>query len=92
MKHGQKVTINGYLKRVLLIKKGKAYPEWKEWVFSPYEKPKEGILIGKRVLNNGINPYFEHNEYMPKEYFTAYLVSLDMNTNPVYVRECDFNL
>ena len=102
MKHGQKVTIKGYLERVSnpnkssKLSSGKEwdepFSEWKEWEFMPYDKPKEGILIGKRVLSNGINHFHDSYVYLPKEYFTAYMVSLDMNTNPVYVRECDINL
>ena len=46
----------------------------------------DGVVIGKRNLCNGevdFDP--EQTAFIPKEYFTAYLVSLNMNENPVYV-------
>ena len=45
----------------------------------------DGVIIGKRTLQNGIVVYDEEIRFESDDYFTAYLVSVNMNENPVYV-------
>lgn len=53
----------------------------------------EGIIIGKRNLCNGEVQYDpEYIAFIPKEYITAYLVSVNMNDNPVYVLPEDIEI
>lgn len=90
MKHGQKVTIKGYLERRTETRyKGMDTETWKVWKPINFKAPKEGILIGERTLQNGTKHWDEMIHFNPMEYFTAYLVSLNMNKNPVYVRPID---
>lgn len=90
LEHGQKLTIKGCLERIREGKgKGLIYETWKTWKPIPFEAPKQGILIGKRTLCNGTIYCEGITFFNPKHYFTAYLVSLGMNTIPVYVRAID---
>lgn len=54
-----------------------------------------GVIIGKRTLQNGIVVYDEQTHFQSDDYFTAYLVSVNMNENPVYVLPediCNLNI
>jgi len=87
MKYLQKVNCKAKLKRIHSSKicKDEVYKtHFRDW--RRIEKQFEGVIIGKRNLVNGKVYYDpEYTEFIPKEYITAYLVSIDMNTNPVYV-------
>lgn len=48
----------------------------------------QGIVIGKRTLSNGDMQYGmgeDENNYVPSQYFTAWLVAYDLRRKPVHV-------
>lgn len=69
------------------------YCSYKEWTIerwlgdNPPEDPRDGIVIGKRVLANGY-VYYDQGEgttFGPDQHLTAYLIAYDLNRKPVYV-------
>lgn len=60
---------------------------WKVWQTFSSIQTKEGIIIGKRTLSNGINHWDPDagNMYESKDFFPAYLVAYDMKQKPVLV-------
>lgn len=55
---------------------------------NPPVEPREGIIIGKRTLANGVitwGTYEDPDIFRPVEHFTAYVIAYDMRRNPVYV-------
>ena len=99
MNYLQKVKCKAKLKRMHSSKliQGQVwenhYRDWKRLII---KSKFEGVIIGKRNLSNGEVIYDpEYIAFIPKEYFTAYLVSVNMNENPVYVLPediCNLNI
>ena len=86
MNYLQKVKCKATLKRLYTktISKGK-FNEIHQKSWNRIEGEFSGDIIGKRTLCDGEVDYDEQITFIPKEYFTAYLVSVNMNENPVYV-------
>lgn len=77
----------------------KSTEDWSGRTWEPqgeYAEPREGVVVGKRMLNNGTfrkEPVDDGYEfagptvihYRTTESFTAYLISYDLRRKPVYV-------
>ena len=87
MKYLQKVKCKARLKRIHSSKicKDELYKShFRDW--RRIEIEFNGVIIGQRTLSNGQVEYDpEYIAFIPREYFKAYLVSVNMNENPVYV-------
>ena len=69
------------------------------WKTVPLPEAREGLIIGKRTLSDGVVEYMpmsweypddgQERYYNPKRHFTAYLVVFNIRENPVYVAEED---
>ena len=93
MKYLQKVKCKAKLKRISVskIKPGAYFKSHiRNWKMIKIEI--EGIVIGKRTLCNGEVYYDPNPVFLPKEHFTAYLVSVNINENPVYVLPEDIEI
>lgn len=88
---GAKVTFTRELER-------KTKADWSARTWVPqeeYAKPREGVVVGKRTLNNGIftsEGLFEAYDeglgqvrYRTTESFCAYLIAYDLHRKPVHV-------
>lgn len=85
---GDRVTFTRELAR-------RSTDDWSGRTWEPqgeYGEPKEGVVVGKRMLNNGTfqkkgDPNGEGAvayPYRTTESFTAYLISYDLRRKPVY--------
>ncbi len=94
MEYLQKVKCKAKLKRIHSKKRqGDEFymTHFRDW--RKIETEFEGVIIGQRTLSNGFVDYDpEQIIFTPKEYFKAYLVSFDMNQNPVYVLPEDIEI
>ena len=89
---GQRVTFTHPLYRHT---RGTNYTVHKTWEPHPYyadaAKQRDGIIVGKRSLANGTTQWQDYGdggmyEFIPNEYFAAYLIAFDLRRKPVYVR------
>jgi hypothetical protein len=87
---GAKVMVKGVISR-----KGMHRPQdhnrgiWKYWERIEILRERKGILVGYRVLSNGIRDWGGEDDgiiYTPKEHFKAVMVVFSLITNPVYCR------
>lgn len=90
MDYLRKVMCKNSLIRTYKASQGHFYNYWDRRP-NPKNQTFEGVIIGKRILSNGANYYRNDSGvvYVPKEYITSYLVSVNMKENPVYVLEED---
>lgn len=79
---GQKVRFKNPLKRRW------ESPNTKKWVTDVWDSAyRNGVVVGKRTLSNGtVSSGYDGSEYMPKETFSALIISFDMHRKPVKVR------
>jgi len=92
MNYLQKVKCKAVLKRIHGTITKTVFSSTQPRTWRSIEMEFEGVIIGKRNLSIGIVYYeTDHTKYSPQKYFTAYLVSVNMNQNPVYVLPEDIN-
>lgn len=95
IKLGTKVRFHTFLRRGWQeAQRENSYGWWRKKVWFPTDGPfREGIVIGKRTLSNGLRETGDdYINYTPKEHFTAYLVVFDLRRAPVAVRPEDLEI
>jgi hypothetical protein len=85
-KFGDRVTVKARLVRYMRYEKWESY-SIKYWKSEAMGKPRKGIFLGQRTLQNGrrITDYELGCIFEPTEYIKAYLVCTSPNEKPFFV-------
>lgn len=92
---GTKVRFSIFLKRSWVEARRENFSgHYQNKVWFPTEGPiREGLVIGKRTLSNGLREWDEDGvSYQPGEFLPAYLVVFDLRRAPVPVRPEDLEI
>ena len=86
MEYLQKVKCKAKLVRRYKHDKAAAYGQSHKKIWIRRIMKFEGVIIGKRLLSDGFNDYTNESViFEPEKSFVAFLVSINMKENPVYV-------